>query len=108
MNTTTETSFISLMVANVNVNGVLNVELLCKEIANYINELVGTDRTVCFNVFQALNEFVDGFGESEDWMYLGRDEEGEKEYKLLNPDTNWNDKIRKHLKEMGFYKRFEI
>ena len=63
---------------------------------------------VMYYLFDELYyEFIPAFGEEIDETYCGRDADGEKHYILHNPETNWQERIRKALVELGFYKEVE-
>lgn len=49
------------------------------------------------SVFHALEHIIQEYGEVIDMTYMGRDEEGEKQYSILNPDTNWTDRCHNVL-----------
>lgn len=52
-----------------------------------------------------LYEFIAEYGEDVDDTYLGRDEEGEKQFLTHNPTTNWHERIRRELAKIGYFKR---
>lgn len=96
--------FISIMTAHINANGKIIDELICKEIAAYINAQPFSES---FNlIHNMLFDFIYEHGEDEDCQYLGRDEYGEKQYVTHNPDTNWHERIRKELVALGYYFRW--
>ena len=101
--------FLSLMTLHMNENPKLNEALLCREIADWINgySFSRNDKEPLYYIFDALYDFIYEYGEDEDCQYLGRDEHGEKQYHTHNPETNWHERIRKELRELGLYKRWE-
>lgn len=98
--------FLPILVAHINTNGngKINDELICREIAIYINSHPFSES---FNlIHEVLFDFIYEYGEDEDCQYLGRDEHGEKQYHSHNPDTNWHERIRKELVALGYYFRW--
>lgn len=100
MNDTLYAAFLSIMVERINTDGKCDDAEICKDIAAYLNMLPFT-----VYVGDTLWEFIYEHGEDTDDTYLGRDEHGEKQYHIENPDTNWHERIRKELAKMGYYKR---
>lgn len=82
-----------------NQNGKCNDADVCIEIAHYVNML---PKSVYW--LDSLYDFIYEHGESVDETFMGRDEEGEKIYHTFNPETNWNERIRKELVKLGYYK----
>ena len=99
--------FVSLMTTHINVNGKVCDALLCQEIAQYINKVVVIEKTCptdgIFFLFDDLFAFIFEYGETVVESYCGRDEYGEKEYFTYNPDTNWHERVRVALVDLGFY-----
>lgn len=95
-------ALISILTEHVNAHGKVEAAELCKDIAAYINMLP-------FTVYygDSLYEFIHEYGEDADECYLGRDEYGEKQYVLHNPDTEWHGRIRRELRVMGYYARYD-
>lgn len=96
-------AFLSIMTECVNNNdGKCDDAEVCATIAAYINMLP-------YGVYysQALWDFIHEYGEDEDYTYLGRDAEGEKQYIVHNPDTHWHERIRKELVKLDYYKRYQ-
>jgi hypothetical protein len=96
------TDLLSILVLHRNTNGKVIDEVICREIAVYIDSLP----MPCY-YGEALWEFIYEYGEDEDDQYLGRDENGEKQYHSLNPETNWHARVRKELKALGHYAKWE-
>jgi hypothetical protein len=95
-------ALISILTAHINKHGKCVDEVICREIAAYLNTLpFGT------HYGDALYDFIDQYGEDMEDTYLGRDEDGEKQYLVHNPETNWHERIRKELIALGYYKRYE-
>ena len=92
--------FLSLLIDNINQNGTCNDAEVCASIADYINMLPAN---TCYA--HTLYEFIAEHGEDTDESYVGRDEEGEKQYIVHNKETNWHERIRKELVAIGYYKR---
>lgn len=102
-------TFISLMTLHMNENPKLDDALLCREIAEWINgySFSRQDKGSLYVLFDALYDFVYEHGEDEDMTFMGRDEEGEKIYHTFNPETHWHGRIRRELRELGMYKRWD-
>jgi hypothetical protein len=100
-NTTIFDAFLSIMLDNINQSGKCVDEDVCKDIAAYIVMLPFET-----NYGDALYDFIAEYGEDEDSTYMGRDENGEKQYVSHNPDTHWHERIRRELAAMGYYKRY--
>jgi len=99
--------YVSIMTAHINTNGKVYDGMLCKEIAQWINNVVLIEKTYInkvYNIFHELYDFVREYGEDVDETYCGRDAEGEKQYIVYNRETNWHARIRKELVVLGFYK----
>ncbi len=94
-------SLVSILTEHVNVNGKVVDADLCKSIALYIN-------SIPFGIYyaDALYDFIYEYGEDTYDTYLGRDENGEKQYEVHNPETNWNERIRKELVALGHYEAY--
>lgn len=109
MNTNTDTAtfltggFMSILINHINAHGSWDDAEVCTEIAHFINML---PKTVYWA--SVLGDFIEEHGESVDESYLGRDEYGEKQYYIHNPETNWNERIRKELVALGYYRRQEV
>jgi hypothetical protein len=94
---------LSILVAHRNANGKIIDEVICREIAAYLNGLAFP------NYYgEALWEFIYEYGEEEDDRYMGRDENGEKQYISYNRETNWHARIDKELAALGFYARYDV
>jgi hypothetical protein len=94
-------AFLSIMTECINsAGGKCDDAEVCATIAAYINMLP-------FTVYYShdLYDFIHEYGEDEDYTYLGRDAEGEKQYIVHNPETHWHERIRKELVKLGHYKR---
>lgn len=91
-------ALLSILINHINVHGKVVDEVVCKEIAHYLHN----DAHPHYG--QALWEFIYEYGEDSNDEYMGRDEHGEKQYYLHNPDTNWHERIRRELVKLGHYK----
>jgi hypothetical protein len=96
------TTFILIMVDNINQAGKCIDEDVCNDIAGYITML--PYETQYTNV---LYEFIADYGEDVDETYIGRDNDGEKVYHIFNKYTNWHDRIRRELVTLGYFKRYD-
>jgi hypothetical protein len=94
-------SFLSIMLDNINEAGKCVDEDICKDIAGFISML---PYETAYG--EALYEFIYEYGEDSDDRYMGRDENGEKQYYTTNKNTNWHERIRRELCLMGYYKRY--
>lgn len=104
MTTTHTQAFMSILLNNFNQDGTIVDADICIEIAHYINML--SIPTYGQNGYWVeLNDFIDEHGESSEYVYMGRDEDGEKVYYCPNAKTNWNERIRVELVKLGYYKR---
>ena len=97
----TMTDLLRIMTNRINLDGKCDDAAVCKDIAAYLN-------TIPFTCYwhDTVWEFVYEYGEDTDDEYLGRDSQGEKQYHTWNPKTNWNERIRRELVDLGYYKRF--
>lgn len=95
-------ALVSILTECVNRDGKCDDAEVCSTIAAYLNMLPFTTY-----YSDTLYEFIADFGEDVDDTYLGRDEDGEKQYLIHNPDTNWHERIRKELAKIGYYKRHQ-
>jgi hypothetical protein len=102
MNEVIYASLTSIMTESVNHFGKFDDDKICKSIADYIN-------TIPFTIYyhDTLYEFISEYGEDIDDSYLGRDENGEKQYITYNQETNWHTRIRKELVALGYYKAYD-
>ncbi len=91
---------VSILLNRINLDGKCDDAEVCKDIAAYINML-----PMGCAYGSTLWEFINDYGEDEDSRYLGRDAEGEKQYHISNPDTNWHERIRKELVAIHYYQR---
>ena len=96
-------SFLSLMIAHVNATGAVDDGLFCKELAKHVHDNKGE-----VGYYGTLSEFIREFGEEYDEAYMGRDEDGEKQYHCFNPKTNWHDRIRMELVALGYYQESNL
>ena len=88
------TAFIRILTNHVNAGLPVDVEKVCEDIAVYVHAFSRTP-TEQFAVGQALSAFCCDYGEEKEYLYLGRDEDGEKSFTVTNQKTNWEDKINK-------------
>jgi len=95
------TALISILTNRINLDSQCDDAEVCKDIAAYIATL-----PYDCPYGQTLWEFINDHGEDTETIYLGRDAEGEKQYHILNPQTNWHERIRKNLAQTGYYKRY--
>ncbi len=95
-------SLISIMTEHVNVRGKVDDAALCRSIADYIN---GIPFTIYY--MDAVYDFIREYGEDVDECYIGRDEDGEKQYITYNPDPNWLARIREELLALGYYEAYD-
>lgn len=102
MNNTLYAALLSIMTECINRDGKCDDAEVCSLIAAYLN-------MIPFTVYYSdtLWEFINDFGEDVEDTYLGRDEYGEKQYLVHNPETNWHERIRKELVKIGYYQRHQ-
>lgn len=95
-------ALMSILTEHVNAYGKVEPAELCKDIAAYINMLP-------FGIYfwDSLSDFIHAYGEEADDCYLGRDEYGEKQYILHNPNTEWHGRITRELRAIGYYARYD-
>ena len=92
-------SFLSILIDNMNESGKCHDEDVCCEIAHVINM---HPKNVYWG--PVLWDFIHEHGEDVEEIYMGRDEDGEKIFYVRNPETNWQERIRKELVKIGYYK----
>lgn len=95
-------ALLSILTEHVNAYGKVEPAELCKDIAAYLNMLPFT-----VYVWDSLMDFIYEYGEEAEDIYLGRDQDGEKQYFLVNPNTEWHGRIQRELRAIGYYARYD-